>query len=243
VIRVAEPGFHHFEPWNDMGTLTRFDISGSRCPVFIETGTGNGTSLCHVVDSADFSRAFSIEVHELTAMRAKARFEGDRKVEVIHARSTDGLREVFSRIPAGQDALIFLDAHFPGEVDPDFAGYENMTPGSESLPLAEELKLIAELRPDTKDIIVVDDLNLFEQGDYENGNIESGYANISTDDRNLDFVAGLFPGHIIERDRRDEGYLIIRPRDSAFALRELSSWYRMKRSLKRHLSKLRRRQS
>ena len=225
-----------------MGTLTRFDISGSRCPVFIETGTGNGTSLRHVVDSADFSMAYSIEVHEMTAMRAKARFEADHKVEIIQGRSTDGLRVVFSKIPAGQDAFIFLDAHFPGEVDPDFAGYENMAPGSESIPLAEELRLIAKLREGMKDVIIVDDLNLFEEGDYENGNIDSGYANISAEDRNLDFVGELFPGHILERDRRDEGYLIIRPRDSAFGLRELSSWYRMKRSLKRHVNKLRRRQ-
>jgi hypothetical protein len=103
------------------------------------------------------------------------------------------------------------------------------------MPLKVELELISRVRPSAKDVIIVDDLNLYEDGPFENGVINNNYANIPASVRDLKFITSLFPGKEILRNFQDEGYLIIRPRDSLFDLKKVSQLYRLKRNLKKRI--------
>ena len=73
--------------------------------------------------------------------------------------------------------LFYLDAHFPGEVSNGF-NYRNNIHDETSFPLINELNLIKQIRPTSQDIIIIDDLCLFENGDFENGNVAEDFANI-----------------------------------------------------------------
>jgi hypothetical protein len=92
-----------------------------------------------------------------------------------------------------------------------------------SLPLEDELSLIRAARPNCQDIIVVDDLRLYEQGPFERGNLEEGFGGIPMEMRNIDFVNRIFGDRVITKDYRHEGYLIITPENVEFSLKPLVS--------------------
>lgn len=221
-----------------MGTLTRFDLRGSGCVSFFETGTGTGKSLRHVIDTCGFRNVYSVEIHGPTAVAARKRFEKDSHVEIIESDSNAALERILPGLSRDEPMLLFLDAHFPGEVEADAPGYDQVVPDETSLPLARELSLVAEHRAGCRDVIIVDDLKLYEDGDYENGNIAADFANIPQSLRNLDFIPDLFPDHDIDRDLRDDGYLVIRPRGLEYRMKELTNWFRFRRNLRRHLARL-----
>jgi hypothetical protein len=79
---------------------------------------------------------------------------------------------------------------------------------------------------------------LYEDGPYESGNIPSNYANINQEIRDLSFLNSIYGDRAIERDYKDEGYLIIKPQGSLFSLKRLSQIYRLRRSLRRNFSRL-----
>jgi hypothetical protein len=106
------------------------------------------------------------------------------------------------------------------------------------MPLEQELTLIDRLRPDSEDVIIVDDLKLYEDGDYANGNIASNFANIHDSLRNLHFLQNLFPSKVISRCYLDDGYLIIQPGDLNFELTGLNTMYRIKRTILKNYERL-----
>jgi len=105
-----------------------------------------------------------------------------------------------------------------------------------SFPLIDELNIIKELRAKSHDIIIVDDLCLLEEGDFENGNIAHGFANIFNK-VGTSIIENIFSDRKIIRDYRDEGYLLIIPKNSSFRLRRLGWTARLKRSLDKNFQK------
>jgi hypothetical protein len=217
-----------------MGTLRKYDLSSAGCKVFFETGTGLGHSLKHALDNGQFEKIYSTEIHEPTYLRAKNFFSRHKKVQILNKDSATALDEVLKEIPLSVPILFFLDAHFPGEVEGGFE-YSHNHVSNISMPLKVELELISRVRPSAKDVIIVDDLNLYEDGPFENGVINNNYANIPASVRDLKFITSLFPGNEILRNFQDEGYLIIRPRDSLFDLKKVSQLYRLKRNIKKRI--------
>ncbi len=220
-----------------MGTLRKYELKTSDCKVFFETGTGLGHSLLHALDNGNFDLLFSSEIHDATANRAKERFKRNKNVEILNMTSLAALKSILINISPKTPILFFLDAHFPGEVEDGFSYSSNM-PNSVSMPLKDELELISTLRPNSQDIIVIDDLKLYEDGPFENGSIEKNFANISDVNRGLEFVQALYPKRKIVRNYQDDGYLIIKPSSSSFDLKMVSHFYRLKRSLKKNLKKI-----
>ena len=108
-------------------------------------------------------------------------------------------------------------------------------PDQISFPLESELRLIQQARPNCADIIVVDDLRLYEDGPFEGGNLPSGFANILPEIRNLDFIQQIFPERTIVRNYRDEGYLFILAPGVSFAFTEPSLMERISKRLRRFL--------
>jgi hypothetical protein len=220
-----------------MGTLTKYDLSGTGCTVFFETGTGLGHSLQHALDSGkSFEKLYSTEIHRPTASRAQRKFSKHSKVEIMCTDSISALKLVLPSIPIHTPIFFFLDAHFPGEVESGFE-YEKHSPTRVSMPLEEELNLIHTARPSSSDIIVVDDWRIYEIGNYESGNLSNGFANLSEGWRHSKFLHRVPKSKIIEKHSFDDGYLLIKPAESKFTLKKVSPIFRARRSIKRSLRK------
>jgi len=219
-----------------MGTLRKYDLQHTHCQVFFETGTGLGHSLKHALDNGNFSTLYSSEIHAPTADRASALFAPHPQVHIMHSDSTTALGSILRAVPPTSPIFFFLDAHFPGEVEVGYA-YSGNIPNGVTIPLQEELQIISQLRPSTMDVIVVDDLKLYEDGPFENGQISDNFANISPSWRSLDFVHALFPDKTIEKSYLDDGYLILKPHSSNFSLKKLSAGYRIKRTIKKNVAR------
>ena len=219
-----------------MGTLRKYNLENSGCDHFFETGTGLGSSLRHAIHNGNFKRIFSTEIHSETASKAQELFKSNPAVEIKNEISTVALNKILPSLNPSESILFFLDAHFPGEVCKDFNYLENIH-NNITMPLKEELKIIKSLRSRADDILIIDDLNLYENGPFQNGNISKSYANIKMEERDLSFVGKLFNNKEISRDYRDEGYLILKPFGHSFCLKNLPTFYRFKRSLIKNANK------
>ena len=192
-----------------MGTLTRFDIGVYDCDVFFETGTGTGTSLAYALESGSFNKLFSVEVHKGTAERAASRFRSHTNVKIINSDSISALRACLPEVTRESRILFFLDAHFPGEVDRSFAGYKSAVPTKMKLPLPEELEVIAEIRPTSRDVIIIDDLRIYEDGPFEAGNMPDWAETLDTREKNIDFVRRIFPKRHVRKYYWNQGYVLV----------------------------------
>jgi tetratricopeptide (TPR) repeat protein len=189
-----------------MGSLTRFRFSPEfieRFPVFVETGTGKGVSLSYAVDCG-FKTADSIEYDKRLCEAARKRFVGEKydHVRIWHGNSAELLKTLLSRLPSREGVCFWLDAHFPGS---DYFGeaYDSVADQSLRTPLRDELEAISAARSDRNYCIIVDDLRVYEDGDYEHGNLPSSHKARTG--------SPLKAGPWIWRDGHDAGYAIIAP--------------------------------
>lgn len=193
-----------------MGTLHDFNLEEYGCSVLIETGTGRGISLQKALDTPCFDQYYSIEISKETYELAKAKFADYTKLTLINSESAGALRKLLPKIPKDVKLLIFLDAHFPGEVSSTFKGYKHTEPTRLKLPLEEELEIVAELRKGCKDVIICDDLRIYEDGPYAHGNMPEYAETLPPKKKNIKFVSKIFPKAIVEKSFKSEGYLIIK---------------------------------
>lgn len=217
-----------------MGTLTKYSLAKLPCNVFVETGTGTGGTLKHALESKVFEKLYSVEIHKESAEQVKKELSSFNQVKIFNSTSVTALKDIFQLLKPSDRAFFFLDAHFPGEFSKNFSGYEGITVDKTTLPLEEELELIRSHRGNCEDIIVIDDLRLYEQGPFERGNLEEGFGGIPMDMRNIDFVHRIFGDRSISKDYRDEGYLIISTSSTSFSLKRLGALSRLKRNLRKH---------
>lgn len=220
-----------------MGTLTKYQIDSTGCNIFVETGTGSGGSLLHAYASGAFDKLYSVEIHKESAEKVMAHFAGISSVKIYNATSEDALKDIFTQISSDDRVFFFLDAHFPGEHAADFLGYDEIKGDSLTLPLETELELIRNSRPNSNDVIVVDDLRIYENGPFERGNLPDNFGGLPVEIRNIDFVNNLFGSRKIKKDYRDEGYLIISQGDDDFNFVRLTKFQRFIRNIKRRFSK------
>lgn len=197
-----------------MGQLSDFDVGRFGCNVFFETGTGRGDSLRFAVKSG-FERIYSVEIDMGTFLRYAVPIRVRwllRDITVIRGPSVSVLRRQLPFLSPRDRILFFLDAHYPGEHSRCFRGYGAVQDKNVRLPLQKELETISELRSGCRDVILVDDLRIYEHGPYEDGNTPAWAETLAPQEKNIDFVRGLFPGHELHRDYRKQGYLIVLPR-------------------------------
>lgn len=182
-----------------MGTIADFElpdmIQRYSLRTFVETGTGLGESLLHVVQNG-FESILSCEIDKKTFDRLPAFLFADRRVAIQNERSTTFL---LGALKDPRPACIFLDAHFTGSyvgvpIDP-----------SERTPLREELAIIAELRSEGLDVIIIDDLRVYEPGPFANGDYPHKQPGLSH------WLEAFHSTHDIRRDYRKEGYVILTP--------------------------------
>jgi hypothetical protein len=199
-----------------MGTLRFFNLQPLMeqfgCRYLFETGTGIGDGV-HYASFFAFERLWSVEIHPDIAATARERFAGDPRVEILDSTSEEALGRVLPTLDRAKPALFWLDAHFPG-ADFGFATYKDERDLDRRLPLQRELEIIARLRQPCRDVLLIDDLRIYEDGPWEMGPMPDYAQTLPPELRNIDFA--LRPPwsrtHDLRRFHEHTGYLMLTPK-------------------------------
>lgn len=185
-----------------MGTLSDFDLGriiadfGSR--FLVETGTGKGTDVSFA-GTFPFEHVYSIEKSHGLAIQVAFRNASNQRMSIIHDHAERGLEIALGEIPAEAPVIFWMNTH------PSFGG------DARSSPLDRELRLIAGLRDVSKDVFLIDDLRLYEDGPYGDGSCPAEQM-APPQLRDLHFVDDILgPTHGITRLFQRTGYLCAFP--------------------------------
>jgi hypothetical protein len=158
-----------------MGTLAAYDIRQLKTKyntdIFFETGTAEGNGVLTATQFG-FKTIYTVEIMAEQVKILKERFKGlfyslDSTVHLIEGDSLTALQK---HLPLIQSNIMFwLDAHYPGadliqnDISTKIHTYvgAGLNDSTIRLPLASELALIKQLRPNHKDVILLDDLNIY----------------------------------------------------------------------------------
>jgi hypothetical protein len=196
-----------------MGELRFFDLRESikdyNLSVFIETGTGLGGSVESILEYNVMDQIYSIEIIEDLYNKCVDKFKLFSHVKIINTSSYNGLKEILPTISKETNILFWLDAHFPG-ADFHFTTYESTEDKTLRIPLESEIDLIYSLRKGCKDVFIIDDLRIYEDGPYEAGNWNKRKE---LGGNGLDFITKKYEStHTIHKDFRHQGYLFLIPK-------------------------------
>lgn len=129
--------------------------------VFIETGTYMGDTVAYLKNK--FSKLISIELSKELAEKAKQRFAGEEKVQIIQGDSATQLSNILTAVST--PVVFWLDGHYSSEFQ---SGNEYIITGKgeKDTPIINELMQI--IKHTIKNhIILIDDARLFNgEGDY-----------------------------------------------------------------------------
>lgn len=201
-----------------MGYLKHFDLNNikqhTNIDVFVETGTYVGDSLSYAL-SCHFNELYSIELLEKYYKLCVSKFKSYRNVNLLHSNSVDGLRIVLQKIQ-NKKTLFWLDAHLPDFYDSVFTTNNYLNDNTLYIPLKEELKLIVQHKNISGDIILIDDLRIYETGNYRSGNWD-GLLKHKEYTEGITFVYDLLSStHNINKLYEHEGYVTCIPKKLTF---------------------------
>lgn len=186
-------------------TLESFGIKN-----FVETGTGDGSSMNKVIDTEVLDKQYGIELDTELFRNLMKQYDGNENVIIFNGYSEDCMDAVLEEL-SEDPTLFWLDAHFPG-ADYGPAGYGDEEDLSKRLPMEAELKIMKEKRDLSKDVIFMDDLRIYVDREFEAGN----WPERSKFGANgYDFVEELIGDtHILVEHLADQGYLLAFPIDT-----------------------------
>lgn len=198
-----------------MGKLSDFplgDYISKGFDTLVETGTGAGTGV-------DFARGFpfkdiwSCEIVEEQAKAMTARFRMDHRVHILAQHSPEFLDDLFTHAIAAKDRCVFwLDGHYP-HADVFGKPYDYEKDLKKRLPLEGELEMLLK-HGRIHDIVLVDDLRIFQKCPMQGGDLEAcGLGHITRYDA-PDFLAPWRETHVVEKQYRDTGYVVMMPRST-----------------------------
>jgi hypothetical protein len=136
---------------------------------FIETGTGQAEVVQTVVEADETLNIHTIEVIPEIYDKNKINFSYLKDVNWHLGTSFDILPEILPDLKG--TTLFWMDAHFPG-ADFGLSSYGDEKDDDKRLPLKKELETIVENRDVTNDVFVIDDLRIYEDGPFGDGNWE-----------------------------------------------------------------------
>ena len=195
-----------------MGSMLRFDLAETIAryglEAFVETGTARGDSLAWVARNEGLKHLWSCEIEPLLAAGAICRLNEDTRISIFRMDSALFM-DLVTRAALGP-TLYWLDAHYPG-AGFGLAAYDAGFHPEVALPLGRELACIKAHRAG-RDVIVVDDLRIYETGDYEDGPLPDDTPG---DPRpgGADWIRAMFAEtHEAKTILRDQGYLLLVPK-------------------------------
>ena len=202
-----------------MGDIKIFNIKQLRDKFkirsFFETGTLYGDTIDYYQE--EFDVLISVEIDKELAEKAQKRFKDNYRIKIINDTSKAALEEMLPRF--NTNILFWLDAHFPG-ADAHKVAYDAEQNQDTRLPLEKELETIVNLRKNYGDVIIIDDLWLYEDGPFEWGSFDNHMKSIGSDVtraslgvKNSDFIYNLIKDkYDYKKDYHHQGYLIIYPK-------------------------------
>jgi len=193
-----------------MGDLRQFNLNEIKKDYnlfyYIETGTGSGFCL-DIAINYNFEKLYSIEIFNEIYEKAKEKYLNVKNLNLINDSSENGLLKILHEI--NKPTLFFLDAHFPG-ADFGFTTYDSTKEKNIRIPLEEEIKILKNYKIINQSYIIIDDLRIYEDGDFEGGNWNQ--RSLLGGD-GIEFIYDAFNGtHIIEKNYKDQGYIILKPK-------------------------------
>ena len=136
---------------------------------FVETGTGKAEVVQTVVEADDTLNVHTIEVIPEIYDKNKINFSYLKDVNWHLGTSFDILPEILPDLKG--TTLFWMDAHFPG-ADFGLSSYGDEKDDDKRLPLKKELETIVANRDVSNDVFVIDDLRIYEDGPFGDGNWE-----------------------------------------------------------------------
>ena len=134
---------------------------------FVETGTGIAEVVRSVNEANEDLNIHTIEVVEEIFDQNKIKYSYLKNVNWHLGESAQVLSEVVPTLEG--NTLFWMDAHFPG-ADVCLCSYGDEEDIDKRLPLKKELETIVAKRDISNDVIVIDDLRIYEDGPFETGN-------------------------------------------------------------------------
>lgn len=198
-----------------MGVLFNFSLTkliSEGFDTLVETGTGTGTAVDYGLKSG-FKRIFSTEIMPDQAMRLQERYKENPEVQIYNLYSPNFLDTLFREdiIKKDDKCIFWLDAHYPGG-DLGYNSYGHEQDLFKRLPLEKELETLLAYKR-ANDIIIIDDLRIYEHGPFEDKNLdEIGHTDISRYDA-PDFLGLWKNTHNIQKLYTHTGYVILKPKD------------------------------
>src|SRR5580658_5886263 len=196
-----------------MGTLEKFQlgyfIDRFNAKTLVETGTGTGRSVRYA-KAFPFDAIYSIEIVAEQVEKLRPEFAADPRIHLINAESTASLREIIPEIKG--NAVFWLDAHFPG-ADLGLNKYTESGDLAVSLPLQHELEMIRDMRPGFTDVILIDDLRIYERDNFENGNAVDKVPDYPWPNDSRFLYTTFEKTHQWHRILEHEGYFVLFPKD------------------------------
>lgn len=195
-----------------MGSLQRFNLQKAidtyKTEYFFETGTWRGEGV-NYANQFGFKKIYSTEIIKEFADKAKQRFTTNKNIEIFEGNSFDGLHQLLPQITG--NCVFWLDAHYPA-ADEGIVDYNNEKDEDIKLPLEKELEIIAARKGKYGDVILIDDLRIYEDGPYTKGNMPKDIA--PPKNRNAAFFAKIFGNtHNVIKSYKDEGYVLLLPKN------------------------------
>ena len=197
---------------------------------FIETGLQKGKSLSFMMSLDNLEKYISIEINYRYIENAKAlgleqreneedprspctRKALDDSVLLLHGSSVDMLPAAIEA--AEGNVLWWLDAHLP-HPNGQWAGRDEPISEDEVLersvafPLERELDIMLACRDISNDVILCDDMRVYDHNTYKSQYRNKGYGDLGSSD----FIRrALEPTHVISKTTIDSGYMIALPRE------------------------------
>lgn len=206
-----------------MGCISIFDLKNAqdrnKTPYFIETGTLYGEGVDYAIKQG-FETIHSIEIEPVLAQQAKEKFKAFPNVTIHEGNSFEVLEELLPTIK--DSATFWLDAHFPG-ADAHMKTYESCLSLDKdtNLPLEREIELISKRNSNYKDVLIVDDLWIYEpvkiNGVGFNEHSKNHGHKITREElmngKDMSFLYNNFEDtHDFKKVLRHQGYVIVRPK-------------------------------
>lgn len=184
---------HNFnQECKSLGALKqKYDLN-----VFVETGCFRGNTL-RFMTQFGFDRMYSCDVDIEMINLCK---DISSNLELFHGTSVEFLESILPGLNSDR-ILFFLDAHLP-EHDKNNGG--KIIETDLNFPLEQEIQIIDKYRNDKQDVIVCDDLRIYEDGPFEGGNWETRKQFGKLD---LDFLKS--HNYDVRRFYSQEGYILL----------------------------------
>lgn len=183
---------------------------------FFETGTFKGEAIDFALKH-NFQKIVSIEIEENLFLQAKDKFKNEIRVQILHGDSSVEIENILNHVKG--NTIFWLDAHFPG-ADNKQCTYDKESNTDTRVPLKKELEKIRTHCDTYDNVIIIDDLWLYEEGPFEWGTFDSHMLKYHNGEKRKDicgqdskFIFELFKNsHNIETINNHQGYLLLTPK-------------------------------